>query len=204
MYLLTDKLPTSVSVNGTPFEISTDFRLFVDFERRASSGAWDAEWFTLLLYSFYKGKLPSDINAAQNAFLDFYTGARFVPSDASGKKNYVESKSDAIPYDYGVDDHRIFTAFYEAYRIDLSRENLHWYIFLALLDGIMPCKFSDIVGFRTADYSKLDRSAQKEMRRVQRAYRIVRDVGKEGDIVDAWAEKMQKLLYEDSKKKGGD
>ena len=39
-------------------------------------------------------------------------------------------------FDFRIDASRIFASFYQAYRIDLSRESLHWWAFLSLFSAL--------------------------------------------------------------------
>lgn len=74
-YLLTDDLPSTVSVNGVPFEVETDFRLFVAFERDAFCERWgDTEALETLL-RFYPGGIPADVQAALTASSTSITAA---------------------------------------------------------------------------------------------------------------------------------
>lgn len=63
-----------------------------------------------------------------------------------------------IPYDFTVDADTITAAFMREYGIDLTdpKTTMHWWRFMALLEGLYTYGFSDRVGFRTADLSGLD------------------------------------------------
>ena len=59
----------------------------------------------------------------------------------------VEEKSEDY-FDFEVDADRIMTAFLHRYNVDLVRENLHWFKFLAMLADVGQCAFTDVVGIR--------------------------------------------------------
>lgn len=105
-YLLTDGLPHSVSVNGVPFEVETDFRLFVAFERDAFLERWHEREAYDTLRKFYQGAIPDDVNGALEAFLDFYRRGRFEAVDARGKPNYPTGGRSANAYAFDTDDRR--------------------------------------------------------------------------------------------------
>ena len=193
IYLLTDHLPRSVSVEGVPFEVETDFRLFVAFERDASLGRWQP-YDTLL--QFYRGHFPTDINAAAEAFMEFYRQGKFDPVDSSGKPNYPTSGKERIPFAFDVDDRRIYSAFRSAYGIDLSREKLHWYSFRALFENLFDAQFGDIVGYRLADLSKLPKEDRKHKQKIQRAYEIKRESTETSpdENLDGWAARIRAKL----------
>lgn len=59
----------------------------------------------------------------------------------------VEEKSEDY-FDFAIDADRIMTAFLHRYDVDLVRENLHWFKFLAMLADVGQCAFTDVVGIR--------------------------------------------------------
>lgn len=197
-YLLTDDLPSTVSVNSVPFEVETDFRLFVAFERDAFCERWgDTEALETLL-RFYPGGIPADVQAALTAFFDFYHGGFFEPVDADGKPNYLKDTRHCIPYAFDTDDRRIYTAFWRQYGIDLSKQKLHWYSFRSLLCGLYEPDMETVVGYRAADLSGIrDDKQKKETRKLQKAYTLHRPgMGAGGAEMDwdKWrADKIAKL-----------
>ena len=70
-YLLTDALPHTVDVGGVSCEVTTDFRLFVAFERDTFCDRWDAAAAYLTLEWFYPDGIPADVPAALDAFVAF-------------------------------------------------------------------------------------------------------------------------------------
>lgn len=173
-YLLTDGLPHSVSVNGVPFEVETDFRLFIAFERDAFLERWHEREAYDTLRKFYQGTIPDDVNGALEAFLDFYRRGRFEAVDARGKPNYPTGGRSANAYAFDTDDRRIYAAFLRQYGIDLTAARLHWFTFRCLLESLFDREFREIVGYRLADTSRLDKERRKEVQKLQRAYEIRR------------------------------
>lgn len=125
--LLIDKLPNDVSINGELYLVHSDFRtvlmiltimddpLFSPMERKA-----------LALECFYEN-LPDDLDGAYEEmcrFIRMYS----EPQEKSGE----ESPS----IDYQQDAAEIFSAFFQLYHIDLSRSDLHWFVFQTLLDHV--------------------------------------------------------------------
>ena len=57
----------------------------------------------------------------------------------------------------------IFSSFYSQYGINLAEDNLHWYVFLALLRGICGDNvFSRVLEIRSLDLSEVKDEAQKK------------------------------------------
>lgn len=196
-YLLTDDLPSTVSVNGVPFEVETDFRLFVAFERDAFCERWSDEKALETLLRFYRGGIPADIQAALEAFLDFYHGGLFEPVDVDGNPNYLKDSRHRIPYAFDTDDRRIYTAFWRQYGIDLSKVKLHWYSFRSLLSGLYEPDMETVVGYRAINTSGMDKKQKQEANKLRRAYELHRPgMGAGGETLDwdKWrADKIAKL-----------
>lgn len=196
-YLLTDALPHTVDVGGAPYEVTTDFRLFVAFERDAFCDRWDAAAACKTLEWFYPDGIPADVPAALDAFVSFYRGGLFEALDAAGNPNRPTNGRKCIPYAFDTDDRRIYAAFHRRYGIDLATVDLHWYTFRALLSGLYEPDFETVVGYRAMDTSRLDGTQEREYRRLQTAY----ELHKPGDCAaggvidwDAWAaDKMRRL-----------
>lgn len=97
-------------------------------------------------------------------------GGRVLPEDSSD-----EDESDFevdILYDFTEDSERIYSAFYARYHIDLAKEEMHWFKFLALLSDLRDCSFTDVMGYRGADLSQYE-GKEKEMRaELKKQYRI--------------------------------
>lgn len=196
-YLLTDALPHTVDVGGVPYEVTTDFRLFVAFERDAFNDRWDAAAAYSTLERFYPDGIPADVPAALDAFVSFYRGGLYEPVDAVGNPNRPTNGRKCIPYAFDTDDRRIYAAFHRRYGIDLAVVDLHWYTFRALLGGLYEPDFETVVGYRAMDTSRMDGAQEREYRRLQTAY----ELRKPGDCAaggvidwDAWAaDKMRRL-----------
>lgn len=95
------------------------------------------------------GKGIPDVETAMKA-LGWYMCGGILPE----KKKRVEDEEDdekeaEQSFDFEVDSGRIMTAFLRAYNIDLTRENMHWFRFLALLGDVGECAFTNVINIRT-------------------------------------------------------
>lgn len=96
---------------------------------------------------WFPEKRPTNTAAAAEAVNRFYRRRDEPPE---------ETTNDAPrAFDFRQDADAIFSAFWERYAIDLSQKRLHWWTFMALLEGLYSYNFSDRVGFRVADISGL-------------------------------------------------
>lgn len=101
----------------------------------------------------FRNVLRSQSILADNAYLPFirvekalrcFTGAP-LPDDRKGLLDAIfravlgQEKlkgSGPVSISFSVDADRIIAAFWQAYGIDLTKERLHWWVFVALLDNL--------------------------------------------------------------------
>lgn len=75
-------------------------------------------------------------------------------------------------FDFRQDAAVIYAAFRGKYGIDLTEARLHWWQFMALLEGLYTYGFSDRVGFRVADLSGLSAKQRTELLKKRRQFAI--------------------------------
>lgn len=78
--------------------------------------------------------------------------------------------SDVKLMDFDVDQWRIYAAFIQQYRIDLSNAQLHWWTFMGLLTNLDECSFTRVMDIRckkiTTKMSADEKKAIKEAKKV--------------------------------------
>lgn len=141
-------------ING--YRIKPDFRNVLRIFRLLSDpDTSDAMKLTLLCEYFFVNEAPD------NAELLFYEFA--VP------ERETESKRDKKRMDWEFDADEIYSDFLREYRIDLFKENPHWYKFLALLAGLnkdcalyskIHLRFMDLKNYKGEEREKLERAKQ--------------------------------------------
>lgn len=167
MNLLTDGAPSSVEVAGAEYEIRTDYRIGLQFERLMGSAIPPDEMITRALILYYP-VVPDDLEAACERLVWFYRCGHAAkaggPKPASPVRKVLSFEHDA---------NLIFAAFMGDYGIDLEASGLHWWKFRALLDGLKSGnRIVEIMGYRAADMSKLKGEERQRMQRLQREYAI--------------------------------
>ena len=92
----------------------------------------------------------------------------------SGEEDEGEHSSEScIPtFDFEQDNRLVYSAFRARYGIDLTRERLHWFAFLAMLGDLGDCSLTNIMGIRSTDLSKLSGDQQRSYAALQQKYRI--------------------------------
>ena len=124
-------------IGGEAYPIRTDFRTAVRYALLVLGGDLTEEQFFSL---WFPERRPENLEEALRAVGQFYHMGR-PPAEGDGP----------TPYDLGKDAGAIFAAFRRHYGIDLSRESMHWWHFLSLLEGLITHSFRQRVGYRTAD-----------------------------------------------------
>lgn len=159
MNILTDTLPESAVIGDKEFAIRTDFRIclktIMAFE---DPDLTPQEKATILLSNLYVN-LPSDTEQAMvqaNLFLN------------GGKISEEESEPSPRVYSFSKDANFIFAAFRQTHGIDLQKETLHWWEFLALfMDLGQDTTFCQLVSLRkrikTGKANKEEKAAAREM-----------------------------------------
>jgi len=161
MDLTKKDLPNVVWIDGRPFSIYTDFRVWMRFEIEAGKlqggGQMDISY-------LFVGEKPSYCDLRE-----LFAFSRPVSPLPRGTRS-----SSAILLDYELDADYIYSAFLGQYGIDLvDIEELHWHKFLALLKGLkadeMLCR---IMGYRAYEKSDSRRDIYEEQKRDWEIIRI--------------------------------
>lgn len=147
--LLLDRLPEAVEIGGTEYAVNADFRTLVLFELCLQGDYSSSEQIEIGCKLFYGDFLPPDINAAFDRLLWFYRcGEDEQPGTGEGPFYCFEQDHDLI-----------YAAFLERYRIDLNVDDLHWWRFRALFNGLHDTRFTEIIQIR--GYKGKDSNALK-------------------------------------------
>ena len=189
MNLLIDRPPETVELSGKPVPIETDFRCGMLLEQLAEEPAMGPhEKAVRALYLFYRPEVletPDHFVEALDRLLWFYCCGKSQEELRAPKKRGVPRRI----YDYDADAGRIYAAFLQAYRIDLCRENLHWWQFRALFSALPEeTEFARAVRIRAMDCAQIkDRAQRAHYRRLQALYALPdgRDEGEKAAKIGA-------------------
>ncbi|HHV51797.1 MAG TPA: hypothetical protein GXX54_08925 [Clostridiales bacterium] len=141
MNILTERLPTSVEIDGVEYELNTDFRVCIKimlaFEDPELT---NAEKQAVMLNLLYK-EIPPDILKASKMAVKFLNCGEDDNSGSSSSERY---------YSFQKDAKYIYTAIRQSHDIDLETiDYLHWWKFCYLFMDIKPdCFFSQILDLR--------------------------------------------------------
>lgn len=163
------KLPDSVEVEGSFFNVKTDFRVWLNFGELINNKESTLSDFDYI----YENKKPGNKLKGIEKLIEFYAPPKELPRSTG-------SDGGEIVLDYKLDAELIYAAFYEVYKIDLLATDekgkaipLHWYKFQALLNGLHNTKLNEIMSYRSfEDNPKETGDYYKQMRKLKRAWRL--------------------------------
>lgn len=187
--IILEKLPTSVNVCGKSYNITSDFRSFIIFEKIITDNTLSSqEKVQKSVDLFYTVEQPEDIEEAFNAILFFYACGEKVKKDKKVKKNGdVVIKQKKI-YSFEYDAPYIYAAFLTQYNIDLNDiEYMHWWKFQALFQGLESHnKIVEIMGYRATDVSKIENKKERaRILHLQNIYKLPENLSYEDKVAMA-------------------
>lgn len=158
MNILTDRLPTSLTVNGQSYKINADYRTALKIIMAFEDGDLAGVEKSILFYDNLYIDKPPDVLEALKQGSWFLNGGKEDDTDASGLRVFSWEK----------DANLIYAAFQQTHGIDLQSVDLHWWKFLALfMDLGGETAFCGLVGLRsrvkTGKASKEEKQTAREM-----------------------------------------
>ncbi len=156
-FVLWKALPDTVMIDGQAYALHTDFRRWMQFERIMFEERLSfLEKLARLFVLCYK-KLPPDVEKAVLGLRLFYAG-----KSTEERKTSPDSSGQPV-YSFYQDSGLIYAAFYQQYGLDLCTADLHWWQFLALLDGLSEkTRFVQVMGYRATSLASAQEPSQRQ------------------------------------------
>lgn len=189
MNILIDLLPSSVKINGTEYDINSDFRTSVLFSLLMEDDSLNEEEKVLQALNLYYPVVPDNLEEAIEQIKWFYSCGK-LDNPIGNKKARASSKK---VFDFEVDANYIYSAFMSQYNIDLQDiEQLHWWKFKALLEGLKEDnKLSKIIEYRSMDLSKIkDKEQRKFYKDMQKQYSLKKENEEDLKLLEEWNKKL--------------
>ena len=180
--VLLDSPPTTILAGGHEYEIKTDFRVVLAWLRVLESDDENGEKIakTLSLFGIQEF-VTEDLEKIVEQLHAFV-----IRGEAKEESKVKEAKV----FDLLVDSGRIFAAFFQVYRINLSTARLHWWKFMELLEGLPTgTRLADVVAIRGRSFDGLNVKQKNELAEAQQRYRI----GEAVDPMTAFANSLRGL-----------
>lgn len=189
MNILIDLLPSSVKIDGTEYEINSDFRTSVLFSLLMEDDSLNEEEKVLQALNLYYPVIPDNLEKAIEQIKWFYSCGK-LDNPIGNKKARASSKK---VFDFEVDANYIYSAFVSQYNIDLQDiGQLHWWKFKALLEGLKEDnKLSKIIQYRSMDLSKIkDKEQRKFYKDMQKQYSLKKESEEDLKLLEEWNKKL--------------
>ncbi len=181
--ILTNVFPDTVTVEGEKCYLKTNFKQWITFELIITDPCLNDNLKLAAILPLCFKKLPSGIDVAVKACMEFYRGD--IKKEQSAGNN-----SQKQLYSFSYDAELIFAAFMSQYKIDLSKSDMHWYKFRALFKGLGgDNKISEVMQLRGMNLSEIkDGETRRKYQELKRFWALpdLRSEGeKQKDIVTA-------------------
>ena len=165
MWLTREDLPSAIKADNRLYKIDADFRAWMKFENIMIDSGVDPE-FKLYFMTASVMNVPEKITEELiQALFSFYRLDKPLKT--------VTGTTDDIGYRFDYDMDLILAAFRQQYGIDLLTLKMHWWEFKSLFNGLTDqTKFIQVVGYRTADISKLDKDQKRRYMELKKFYAL--------------------------------
>lgn len=166
-----DGLPDEVEIAGQTVPISSDFRTGILFEEvLLDPGLDDLEKLQTALSLYFPG-IVFDYDVLDEAIsrMVWFYRCGVDPAETTGESGGNDTEDPPFSYEHDAD--YIYSAFLQAYGLDLARHPLHWWQFRALFRSLPEdTQLVKIIGYRTmkipAKISKEQRQHYEHLKRV--------------------------------------
>ena len=158
MNILLEALPNAIEIDGSEYEINSDFRsclqIILAFEDNSLAAI---EKQMVLIENLYKDK-PDNLDQAVRQGIKFLNG---------GRDEQLQKPAMRV-YSFEKDASYIMAAFKQTHNIDLDKETMHWWKFMTyFMDLGGETTFSNLVSLRTrvktGKASKEERAVAREI-----------------------------------------
>ncbi len=166
MNILTERLPESVVVNNKEYKIKTDFKIWMRFAQSIFSSNVEYKELAKAICEIFE-EIPPNLMGALSAIMDFYT----LRKKADGEEGTTNKQQ---VFDFNLDSGLIYAAFLQQYRIDLTKADIHWWVFKTLFDNLSEdTQFVKVMQFRCKDISSIkDKEMKSYYMRMKRRYAL--------------------------------
>lgn len=181
MNVILDEFPNALEISGSIYAIHGDFRAWLQLIRildkpKDQITAEDVR--RALEYVFIEFPITEDIEDVMDEVTAFIKNEKIDEYNDEPLKmaDVAEPERAEKVIDYDFDAEYIYSAFMEAYNINLRTAELHWIEFMALFNGLpKTCALMEIIGYRSVSnstYSKMSKDEKLHIRNMKRIYAL--------------------------------
>ena len=182
--ILSDGMPEAITVNGIPFSLNTDYRVWLKAGRLFDklNTAEDQNPIFLEICELTVKKYPEEgyVMGEDLIFglLEFYKGFPKEDNDYSRtEKEKSKERKKPPSFDFFYDAEYIYCSFVSFYGIRLQQvEHMHWWEFLTLFEGLMmsdQTSVNFVVGARQQKVSaKMPREEKSRIEKLKKQFAL--------------------------------
>lgn len=149
--------------------LRTDYRVGIQISQVLEDEEFAPQERLAVAFSLLYGNgIPPEETAYQG--LKWFLNGGNLPEEEEGQGYSGEEDSGIRFFSFDYDAARLYSGFRRAYGIDLDKTPMHWFRFLALLGDLGECAFTQVVHYRTADVSKMDKETRRTYLMMRRKY----------------------------------
>ena len=192
MSVLTELFPKTITVNGTEYPIRWDFRTALQCDQilRSQSKLTGTILLKALLKFYVRRPLMFGDEHIDQMFWFLSCGREKDKRRFPRKEAGINNKQ---PFDFEKDADVIYAGFLQQYRIDLQKENMHWWKFMILLENLgADTKLAKLIEYRTVDIA--NEKLSKEMRNFYKAMQRYYGLDLAPVVRDEKAQKIEEAL----------
>lgn len=153
------------------FLIRTDYRVGIQISQALEDDELIPQERLAVAFALLYGNGTPPAETAYEGLQWFLSGGNPAPQESNGESSNDEDNGLRF-FSFDYDAARLYSGFRKAYGIELDRERMHWFRFLILLGDLGDCAFTQVVHYRTADLSKLDKNTRKAYAKMRRLYAL--------------------------------
>ena len=177
--------PEYIEIDGVKIKIHTDYRYALKCQEIASDNSISGyEKEIGIIYTLFDAE---GINILHNDEKCLKMALKYLQGRPNKAKERMSKEKAEIDMDYHEDFGYIMSSMLSEYQIDITKEQIHWWVFLDLLNGLSSeCIFNRIRDIRTRNVSDIkDPKMREELIRLKKIYsldkreRILTDAEKE-------------------------
>lgn len=176
--MLLDPLPTDYM----GYLIRTDYRIGIQISQALEDEELDQmerlQTAALLLFGY---GIPDDYETILGGLRWFMNGSTESVSAEENNEEDTGPESGLRYFSFDVDASRLYSAFRRTYGIEIDRVQMHWFQFCALMGDLGDCAFTNVIDFRTADVSKMDKDTKRAYLKMRRKFALPQPESEESE-----------------------
>lgn len=178
--LLYESLPDAITVDGKDYLINTDYKYWIELSDALNDPKVNKEYLANVFIGLFKDEPPKFNNEVFLEIMNFFNGNVKDVKSANGSESGKKTKK---VYDFKIDAEYFISAFLNQYNINLFEDDLHWWKFLALFNGLEKCELTERMYYRGVDLSTIkNREERKCTKKIQDSLKLDDHVMSDEDI----------------------